>query len=489
MSPLSHEALACLLDHCGQAMMVVDPKNLQIIHANADAARMLECEVAQIIGEPITRFETGIADHFFWDEVRSGRATERLPVEGTGLSLKARRFAVERSVEKLTLEGRDVLIAHARDISRSRIAEELSERTAALLAATFEATPDGLLVSDAKGRIRNFNHRFAALFDLRPEIGEGAPALELADELHAHLAEPADWDALRARVASGTDQEIRQRLKLGDGRELECTVRPQLLNQQVVGHVWCFSDITARVRYEAALLAARDAADSANRAKSRFLAAMSHELKTPLNAILGFSDLLALDEHPEQQDSIRLIHQAGHHLLELINQVLELARADAGRIELNPEALPAPGFIAEACEIVAPLAQQRAVRIEYAPTDSPRVFADELRVRQVLLNLLSNAIKYNRPHGWVKISHEERSEGRVKYLRIAVEDGGVGLSEADGARIFEPFIRAGGAAEEVEGTGLGLALTQRLVHLMDGHIGFESQAGRGSLFWFELPAL
>ena len=443
MSPLSPETLASLVDHCGQALLAIDPLTQNIVYANTDAARMFECAPDELIGSPISRIETGIADHFFWEEVRSGRTYERAPSEGFYRGFRGGRRTVEKTITKEELDGRTLLILRAHDISRSRIAEELSAHTASLLAATFEATADGLLVTDAQGRARNFNRRFAALFGLAPEIGISAKDAELTEQLLSRLAEPAHWRELQQKLALNPDQQIRQQLALIDGRQLECVVSPQRLNQETIGHVWCFSDITARVRYEAALLAARDAADSANRAKSLFLAAMSHELKTPLNAILGFSDLLGLDEHPDQEDSIRLIRQAGAHLLELINQVLELARADAGRIELNPAPLAADQFIAEACEIVEPLAKQREIHVEYAGEGSPQVIGDALRVRQVMLNLLSNAIKYNRPNGGVRISHRELVEGRVKYLHIAVEDDGLGIAEADQARLFEPFVRAG----------------------------------------------
>ncbi|WP_417070143.1 PAS domain-containing sensor histidine kinase [Niveibacterium terrae] len=489
MSPLSAKTLASLVDHCGQALLAIDPLTLNIVFANADAARMFECAPEELIGSPISRVETGMADHFFWEEVRNGRSSERAPSEGFYRGFRGGRRTVEKSITKEELDGRTLLVLRAHDISRSRIAEELSAHTASLLAATFEATADGLLVTDAQGRVQNFNRRFAALFGLAPEIGVSTKDAELAEQLLARLAEPADWPELQIKLAQNPDQQIRQQLALIDGRQLECVISPQRLNQQTIGHVWCFSDITARVRYEAALLAARDAADSANHAKSRFLAAMSHELKTPLNAILGFSDLLGLDEHPDQEDSIRLIRQAGAHLLELINQVLELARADAGRITLNPAPLAADQFIAEACEIVEPLASQKKVRLEYAGGAAPQVIGDALRVRQVMLNLLSNAIKYNHPNGWVRISHRELAEGRVKYLHIAVEDDGRGISEADQARLFEPFVRAADSSGDVEGTGLGLALTQRLVHLMDGRIGVESTLGRGSRFWIELPTV
>lgn len=488
MSVLPPEAFPALLDHCGQALLAIDPETQKIVHANAEAGLLLECEPDQLIGIPITQIETGLGDHFFWNGAQANAASGCPLTESTYRSALGYDRTVEKSICRQEIAGRTLLLIRAREITGSRIVEELSAHTASLLAATFEATADGLLVTNKQGCIQNFNHRFATLFDLSPEIGLNGNDAAVIEQLLSRLQEPDDWTHLASRVEQTPDREIHTVLTLRSERHIECIVRPQHLHAKIVGHVWCFSNITDRIRYEDALLSARNAATSANRAKSQFLAAMSHELKTPLNAILGFSDLIALDNYPDQADSVRLIRQAGSHLLELINQVLELARAEAGRIELNPMLQGVDEIIAEVIEIITPLANQQRIRIDYTHDSSPQVIADALRIRQVLLNLLSNAIKYNRPNGWVRIRHEETSEGRVKYLRITIEDGGIGISEANQLRIFEPFVRAASNSEEVEGTGLGLALTHRLVTLMEGRMGFSSTLGSGSQFWVELPA-
>lgn len=234
------------------------------------------------------------------------------------------------------------------------------------------------------------------------------------------------------------------------------------------------------------LVAAREEAEKASQAKSEFLSRMSHELRTPMNAILGFSQLLEMEVHdPVNRDHVTEIMRAGEHLLALINEVLDLSKIESGKLGLVLEEVRCRDVCRESLALIRALALSKEVRL----TDDLEACADALirvdftRFKQVLINLLSNAIKYNRPGGRVALNCAIQASGR---LRISISDTGMGLSEEQKAYLFKPFERLGEEQGNVEGTGIGLVIAQRLVEAMDGELGFESQLGEGSTFWLEL---
>jgi PAS domain S-box-containing protein len=244
-------------------------------------------------------------------------------------------------------------------------------------------------------------------------------------------------------------------------------------------------DITQRKKAAVALQEARDLAVRANRAKSEFLSRMSHELRTPLNAILGFSQVLDRQDLPRvQRDRVGHIYRAGQHLLSLINEVLEIARIETGKIQLSVEPVCVGDALSEALDIVRPLASQRRIQIQrndYVSAET-NVLADRQRFKQVLLNLLSNAVKYNCDAGSIVIALEQRSAA----LRISISDSGPGIPKEKRDRLFVAFDRLGAENQAVQGTGLGLALSKRLTEAMGGRIG-ESQPEKGASFWIEFP--
>jgi len=232
---------------------------------------------------------------------------------------------------------------------------------------------------------------------------------------------------------------------------------------------------------------ARAEAERASRAKSEFLSRMSHELRTPLNAILGFGQVLEFERlEADQRESVGYILKAGRHLLGLIDEVLDIARIEAGRLSLSLEPVQVKQVVDEARSMIRPLAAERNIRLQVeVPEDADRyVLADRQRLKQVLLNLLSNAVKYNREGGEVIFSWEEAPGGRVRF---AVADAGPGIPPEKVAQLFTPFERLGVEETGVEGTGLGLALSKALMEAMGGTMGVESAVGKGSVFWFELP--
>jgi signal transduction histidine kinase/CheY-like chemotaxis protein len=230
---------------------------------------------------------------------------------------------------------------------------------------------------------------------------------------------------------------------------------------------------------------ARGEADRANNAKSEFLSRMSHELRTPMNAVLGFAQLLEMEGIDERQrEHIHQILRSGRHLLELIDEVLDIARIEAGRMSISPEPVELAGAVDEVLTMMRPVAAQRDIAIEVDEHSCPRYArADRQRLRQVLLNLVSNGVKYNRQGGEVRIGCQEGGEGRV---RVSVSDTGPGIAAEQLERLFTPFDRLGADDAEVTGTGLGLALSKNLAELMGGQLLVDSQPGSGSTFTLEL---
>jgi signal transduction histidine kinase len=235
----------------------------------------------------------------------------------------------------------------------------------------------------------------------------------------------------------------------------------------------------------AALEAKRDA-DRANTAKSEFLSRMSHELRTPLNAILGFGQLLQLDDLPQEQaESVEHILGAGRHLIGLINEVLDLARIESGRLDLSPEAVEVYEVLKDTVDLIGPLAAERELTVEAPspPECSWTVQADRQRLKQILLNLASNAVKYNRHGGSISLTCHAAEDGR---LRIAVADTGPGIATDKLPRLFTQFDRLGAEHSNVQGTGMGLTLAKRLAEAMGGALTADSVEGQGTTFTLEL---
>lgn len=251
-------------------------------------------------------------------------------------------------------------------------------------------------------------------------------------------------------------------------------------------------DITARIRAQQQLIEAKNEAEKANLAKSEFLSRMSHELRTPMNSILGFAQLLGMGElNPKQRKGVAHILNNGKHLLDLINEVLDISGIEAGKKALLPEPVALTSLIDEIIDSLQGVASKRSVTISFFDknTNNHIVVADRIRLKQILINLMGNAIKYNRENGTVTIQTAVQSAGEKEdpRIRISITDTGFGIRQEDAEKLFQPFERIGADKTEIEGTGLGLMLVKKLTEAMGGKVGIFSEVGAGSTFWIELP--
>jgi PAS domain S-box-containing protein len=267
-------------------------------------------------------------------------------------------------------------------------------------------------------------------------------------------------------------------------------------DQVMVGETRCMLtvnvDITDRKKMEEQLKFAQEEANRANLAKSEFLSRMSHELRTPMNSILGFAQLLEMGElNSGQMKGVKHILNSGKHLLDLINEVLEISRIEAGKMSLSPEPIQVSSIIHEMMEIVWPLIKERQLTVDLTGSNMNQLYilADRQRLKQVLLNLINNAIKYNKTGGSIKIDSSLMPENERGFssVRISITDTGIGILPEKISLLFNPFERIGAEQSATEGTGLGLAVVKKLVDAMNGTVGVESRLGEGSTFWIELP--
>lgn len=472
-----------LLSACAESILAVDPETLTILAANPSAESLLGLPLSELIGRQISDFEVGLQDLFFWEEVRAGSRYGYNSVEGEYRHHSGHLLSVRKSVRLLEEDGQAFYVVSVHDITARRLIEEETALANSLLVATLESTVDGIVVTDISGVVQHYNRRFTQQWQVhgQPPVAQVGFA-----QMLPLLPEPALFQNWVAGLYADPLKEGKTECPLLDGRYFEVSSRPQRYKDRPIGRVFSFHDITSLKAAETQLIAARDAAQAASRAKSEFLSHMSHELRTPLNAILGFSQVLEDELAPPNKALVQHISKAGLHLLDLINEVLDLASIEAGKLRLELQEVDLADIISDTLSLMSPLAASQGITLSSPPLPLGRFFAsaDPRRLRQMLFNLVSNAIKYNREQGKVEVTI---LASRPEYWRLVVSDTGVGIGREEQEKLFEPFTRVGENQTRIEGTGIGLAFTRKLARMMHGQVGLESELGVGSRFWIELP--
>ena len=354
-----------------------------------------------------------------------------------------------------------------------------------------ESNIDALMTTDPSGIITDVNKQMEALTGCTRDELIGAP-------FKNYFTDPERAEAAIKQVLSEkkvTNYELTARARGGKQTVVSYNATTFYDRDRTLQGVFAAArDVTERNRLDQVLLeknveleSAKSVAEQANLAKSDFLSSMSHELRSPLNAILGFAQLMESDSQsptPSQKESIAQILVAGWHLLNLINEILDLAVIEAGTVSLSGESVSLDEVMLECRAMMEPQAQQRGISMTFPEFDNPCfVSSDRTRLKQILINLLSNAIKYNKAQGTVVVDYTVIAPDRI---RINITDTGAGLRPEKLAQLFQPFNRLGQEAGGEEGTGIGLVVTKRLVELMGGAIGVDSTVGTGSVFWIEL---
>ncbi len=480
-----------ILDQLSDSIFIFDPETLRFTYVNGGAVQQLGYSVDELYDMTWLDVNPPFSEASLRELVAplQQRERESLTFPTAHRHRDGSHVPVEVALQYVVSEDEaPYFIAVVRDIS-DRIEAEKALRQ----------SDERLRCSQVFANIGtwDWNIRTGGLYwseRIGPLFGYAEGELETTYENFLNAVHPDDRqvviDAVNACIDSGAEYNIEHRCVWPDGRVRWLLERGDVIrdeNGAPLRMLGVVQDITELKQAQADLLAAKDEAERANRAKSDFLSRMSHELRTPLNAIMGFAQLFNYDFSVSEQhrQAAKEIYHAGKHLRTLVDDILDLAKIEAGYFQVSLEAVAIPWLVEECCGLVMSLAEKQGVAIEVRleSCEDVLVLADQTRLKQVILNLLSNAIKYNRKHGAVTLFC---SRCDYDHVRIGVRDTGMGIAPWDMKHLFKPFSRLVGDQSDIEGSGIGLSFTKQLVELMQGEIGVESEPGTGSTFWVDL---
>ncbi|MBK7293430.1 MAG: PAS domain S-box protein [Holophagaceae bacterium] len=519
----SNAMIQTILGTVVDGIITIHARNGVIQTVNPAAERMFGYAATDLIGQSFDQLIPELGQAQPEGALDLFQASEEARAMGFGRETEGRRrdgqvFPLELAVGEMWLGGQRYFTGILRDISARKQVEAALEKAGALQNAIFNSANFSSIATDAKGVIQIFNVGAERMLGYAAEdvLNKITPAdisdpVELVERARALSQElgttiTPGFEALVFKASRGIEDIYELTYTRKDGSRLPALVSVTALRDaqgSIIGYLLIGTDNTARIQIEAErtlldealqdknaeLMSARIIADKANLAKSEFLSSMSHELRSPLNAILGFAQLMdsaSPAASPAQKASIDRILHAGWYLLELINEILDLAVIESGKLSISEEPVSLAEVMFDCRSIIEPQSQKRGIKLTFPTFEAPTfVRADRVRLKQVLINLLSNAIKYNRPGGSVVVACTSTVQGRV---RISVRDTGQGLAPDQVRQLFQPFNRLGQERSSEEGTGIGLVMSKLLVELMGGAIGVSSTVGTGSEFWYDLNA-